>query len=437
MMVLAVMVSLYAVYIVTGLVLGYPLRGQLNSIGTLTTWIALFAMFSLALNLQWGYTGLFNIGIIGFAGVGIYTMAIVSNSFSAPSSGQVGGFGLPWVVGIVAGVAVATAFGFIVALPALRLRADYLAIVTIAFSEIMRFAFLSGDFEVITLGKYGILPAQNIGLGGGSGIIYDFPSPMDALVGGLGLSSFYGGLVHWFGNDLPGLFGAAAIENPKPIVDQLVYGFLLLAGVYGFYWLLKRTGESPFGRVLKAIREDEDVARALGKDTDRFKIQAFMIGCGLMGLVGILWLWGQGTVTPTNIRPRMTFFIWIALILGGSGSNTGSILGGAVFAGTLFQGPLYLKNVLNQVLPIQNAPATFGQAGGEVINGLDPVPMIAYIFANIRQLQLVIMGIVLILVMIYRPQGMLGHRTETAASISLDRPRLRRSAGNDGGESDE
>ncbi|WP_435360249.1 branched-chain amino acid ABC transporter permease [Haloarchaeobius sp. DFWS5] len=436
-MVLALMLSMYAVYIVVGLILGYPLRGQLNSIGTLTTWIALFAMFSLALNLQWGYTGLFNIGIIGFAGVGIYTMAIVSNAYAAPGSTQAGGFGMHWFIGIIAGVIAAVVFGFIVALPALRLRADYLAIVTIAFSEILRFAFLSGDFEVITLGKYGILPSQNIGLGGGSGIIYDFPSPMNALIGTLGLEGFYGGIVNWLGVDLPQLVGAQPIDNPKPVVDQLVYAFLLLAIVYGFYWLLKRTGESPFGRVLKAIREDEDVARALGKDTDRFKIQAFMIGCGLMGLVGILWLWSQGTVTPTNIRPRMTFFVWIALIIGGSGSNTGSILGGAVFAGTLFQGPLYLKNVLNQVLPIQDAPATFGAAGRVAINGLDPVPMITYVFANIRQLQLVIMGVVLVLVMIYRPDGMLGHRTETAASISLDRPKLRRSGSDDGGETDE
>ena len=405
----ATLAGIYALYIAAGLALGFEPRGLLNSVGVVTFYVAVFAMLALALNLHWGYTGLFNIGVVGFMAVGIYTMAIVSKPVAGAggSAAQVGGLGLPLWVGIVAGMVVAALLGLVVALPALRLRADYLAIVTIAMSEIVRFTLLSSTFQTFTL--FG----REVGLGGGSGLILDFEDPLTALVGVLGLDGAYGGLVSFV--------GGFVARNPRPVVDQFVYGLLLLLFVVGFYWLLKRTGESPFGRVLKAIREDEQVASALGKDTDRFKTKSFMLGCALMGLVGILWYMGQGAITPNTYRPRLTFFVWIALIIGGAGSNTGSVLGGAVFAAVLFQGPLYFKNLVDRVVSVSDAPGSFGPAVAPLIGSADPVPFLLYAVDSVRQLQLVLMGLVLIVLMHRRPEGLLGHRSETASSVPLVR----------------
>jgi branched-chain amino acid transport system permease protein len=413
---------LYLAYVVSGVILGFSLRGQLNSIAVLTFFIGVFAMLALALNLHWGYTGLFNIGIVGFMAVGIYVMALVSKPIYQPgSAAQVGGLGLPIIVGMIAGMVAAALLGLVVALPALRLRADYLAIVTIAMSEIVRFTFLSSQFQQFQL--FG----RRVGFGGGSGVILNYQDPLEAFLSALGLWNSYLGVVDASQAIVP--------TNPKPVVDGLVYGGLLLVFVGIYFWLLKRTGESPFGRVLKAIREDEDVANSLGKDTNGFKIKSFMLGCALMGLAGVLWFMGQGAVTPNTFRPRITFFVWIALIIGGAGSNTGSIVGGATFAALLYQGPRYLKNVIEEVLPSASAPSSFGPAVSPLISQGDPLPFVFYTLDSVRQLQLVIMGVVLVWLMHNRPEGMLGHRKETAASIDLSARRAR--AVTDGGSAGE
>jgi branched-chain amino acid transport system permease protein len=419
----AVLAAIYTMYLLSGLVLGYSLRGQLNSIASLTFYIGVFSVLSLALNLHWGYTGLFNIGVVGFMAVGIYVMAFVSKPlYGTGGAASVGGLGLPLPVGVLAGTLAAAVLGLVVALPALRLRADYLAIVTIAMSEIVRFTLLSSTFEQFQVPHTLAGDTTRVGLGGGSGLILDFPDPLLALIDVLGLSGAYDGLV--------GLVGQAVPNNPDPIVHSLVYGVALLGITGGYFWLLKRTGESPFGRVLKAIREDEDVARALGKNTGRFKITSFMLGCGLMGLGGILWLMGQGAVTPNFFRPRLTFFVWIALIIGGAGSNTGSVLGGAVFAALLYQGPLYFQSLVTSVFDAGEAPASFGPAVAPLFSALDPAPFLLYTLDSVRQLQLVVMGVVLIWLMHNRPEGMLGHRKETAAAIPLGRSKT---GGDDGG----
>jgi branched-chain amino acid transport system permease protein len=419
-LILAALAGVYVAYILVGVGLGYSLRGQLNTLAVLTFYIGVFAMLALALNLHWGYTGLFNIGIVGFMAVGVYVMALVSKPlYEAGGASQVGGLGLPLIVGIIAGMLAAALLGLVVALPALRLRADYLAIVTIAMSEIVRFSFLSSEFQQFQL--FG----NRVGFGGGSGLILNYTDPLRALFSAVGLWDAYLGLVQAFRVIIP--------NNPKPVVDGLVYGGFLLVAVAGYYWLLKRTGESPFGRVLKAIREDEDVANSLGKNTDQFKIKSFMVGCALMGLAGIFWLMTQGAVTPNFFRPRVTFFVWIALIIGGAGSNTGSVLGGAIFAAVLYQGPRYFKNLVDTVLPNVGSPNSFGPAISPFISELNPIPFLLYTVDSIRQLQLVIMGLVLIWLMHNRPEGLLGHRKETAASISLSRPQRGGAAATDGG----
>ena len=415
--------GIYLAYVLVGVVLDYGVRGQLNSIATLTFYVALFALLALALNLHWGYTGMFNIGVVGFMAVGIYVMAVVSKApATEAAAGSVGGLGLPLWVGVLAGTAAAGLLGLLVALPALRLRADYLAIVTVATSEMVRFTFLSGTFERFEIG--GLV----VGFGGGSGLLLDFGSPARRLFEALFLDAVYDGFV--------GLIGTVIENNPRPVADGLLYGAILLGAVGLYYVVLGRLGNSPFGRVLKAIREDEDAANALGKDTNAFKTKAFVLGCALMGLGGILWYMTSGAITPNTYRPRLTFFIWIALIIGGAGSNTGSVMGGALFAALLFQGPRFLQSVVNNLVDVE-APSTFGQALAPVAGTGDLAPLGFYVIDSVRQLQLIVMGLVLIFLMHRRPEGLLGHRKEPAAGVRLDRRPDRETAYADGGETDE
>ena len=224
-LILAVIGGIYLAYLLAGLALGFEARGLINVVARLTFLIGVFSMLALALNLHWGYTGLFNIGVVGFMAVGIYTMAMVSKPVGTGGSAQVPGLGLPIWVGIIAGVVVATLLGLLVALPALRLRADYLAIVTIAMSEIVRFIYMSGQFQEFTL-----FGAQ-LGTGGGSGLILNYADPLAALLAFLGLSEVYDGLVGAVSTVIP--------NNPAPVVNQFVYAALLMGFVAGFYWLLK------------------------------------------------------------------------------------------------------------------------------------------------------------------------------------------------------
>lgn len=426
--------GIFALYVLGGVLLDFGMRQQLNSIAQLSFLIGVFAMLALALNLHWGYTGLFNIGVVGFMAIGIYTTAVLSKgaSLTEPAAGTTGGFGLPLWIGIIGGVVAATLFGGLVALPALRLRADYFAIVTVGISEIVRFTLLESSFQ------QGQIFGYWVGLGGGSGLILDF-DPTEQLLDTFGLLEPYTVFVGELGEQL----GIGA--NPKPVFDTFLYGVILLVFLVGFYVLLRRVGNSPYGRVLKAIREDEEATKSLGKDTNRFKIKAFMIGCGLMGLGGILFYAEQGAITPDAFRPRITFFVWIALIIGGAGSNTGSVLGGAIFAAFLYRGPLFFKNIVQEVVEV-DAVSTFGQAVAP-IGSANPVPLFMYTVDNMEQLQLVIMGLVLIYLMHNRPEGVLGHRKEPASPIQLHRRRRSTSDGpttatdggrdRDGGSNDE
>lgn len=413
-LIVAALLVIYVAYVLAGVGLGFTLRGQLNTIATLTFFIGVFAMLSLALNLHWGYTGLFNIGVVGFMAVGIYVMALFAKPVFQPgSAAQVGGLGLPIAVGIVAGMVAAAVLGLVVALPALRLRADYLAIVTIAMSEIVRFSFLSGELAQFQL--FG----RRVGFGGGAGIILDYTDPLEAFLGFVGLWDAYLGFVDAFRVIVP--------NNPKPVVDGLVYGTVLLVFVALYYWLLKRTGESPFGRVLKAIREDEEVTQSLGKDTRLFKIKAFMIGCALMGLAGVLFRGQAGYISPNQFRPVITFYVFAALIVGGSGSNTGSVLGAATFTAFLF----YLPARIGQRVSVGTEVPGNILAAVAGFASFDPTPFLAYVLANVSDLRFVAIGVVLVYIIQNRPEGLLGHRIEPAASVSLERP------GEGGGGDDE
>ncbi len=407
-LVLATFGAIYGGYVVVGILASFSARQVLATLVQLTLLIAIYAMLTLSLNLHWGYTGLFNIGIVGFMAVGAYTMLIVSKPAADVSQAALlGGFGLPFIVGALAGTVAAALLGLVVALPALRLKADYLAITTIAMAEIIRFGFLSTSFQEFSL--FG----RTVGTGGGRGLLVNFDDPITRYV--LETESF--AAISESVTETLGMEGSL-----QPVLETLVVSVVLVGVVLGFYWIFTRTGSSPFGRVLKAIREDETVARALGKNTDMFKIKSFMLGCGLMGLAGVFYaVYFLGSVNPTAFMPRFTFFIWIALIIGGAGSNTGSVLGAGLFVGVLYQGPLYLKNALVSVTEFSDAPSTIAGAVG-ALGRLDLGPLIAYTLDNISNFRIIALGVVLIWLMKRRQDGLLGHRKEHASSIPFVQP---------------
>jgi branched-chain amino acid transport system permease protein len=395
-----------------------------NRLRFVTFLAAVYVLLTLALNLHWGYTGLFNIGVAGFMAVGVYTMAIITR----PVDPLVGppGLGLPLWVGIVGGMVLAALVGLVAALPALRLRADYFAIVTLAISEIIRLLLQSTYIDGVLISLAGV------GTNGGSGIqVPTSPEdPIHSLFVGEEGPTFLGELfLREVGGQLmfvPPLIGEAAALPTKTFLDWLYVGFLAIMVVV-FYVFLDRIGRSPFGRVLKAIREDELVANSLGKNVDLAKIKVFMIGCALMGLAGILWMGSQGTISPSpQFRPNITFFVFVAMMLGGAGSNTGSVLGGIVFAGVLFEAP---RRVGQLIVDTDANPAHFAEAISALAGG-DVAPFLAYVSDGIGALQFVLLGVVLIILMYRKPEGILGHRIEEASTVDLNE----RPTAADGGE---
>lgn len=410
----AVFAVLYLGFTLVALILGLSLGGLLSTLQGITFFAAVYALLALALNLQWGYAGLFNVGIVGFMAIGVYTMAILTGPVD-PASGTPG-LGLPLLVGVVGGVTAAAVFGLVTAVPALRVSDDYLAIITVGLAEIVRIAVNSSALERVEVG------GTAVGTGGASGLALP-TNPINGLFY-VDPSAPAAGLTP-VGSVVFGVTDVLDID--QAIVVDSVYTLVLLAVVALFYLFLERTGQSPFGRVLKAIREDELVASALGKDVDRFKVKAFTLGCALMGLAGILWQGSQGFTSPANYLPRQTFYIFIALIIGGAGSNTGSILGAALFAGLLFEGPPALARIISRFVQFEASPTTILDALVPLA-ALNPGPLFAFALDNVANLRFMLVGAILVYLIQNKPQGLLGHRKEVAASIPLTRPDSRGSA---------
>ncbi|GGB53460.1 branched-chain amino acid ABC transporter permease [Roseibium aquae] len=240
--------------------------------------IAIYALLALGLNIQWGFAGLFNAGIAGFFAVGAYTSAIIT---SAAADGRIGGFELPFLVGWAGAMVAAGLIAWPIGKICLRFRSDYLAIATIGVAEIIRLVIKSE--EALTNSARGIT-----------------------------------GLPRPFG-DLP------------YVESQAAFLLLMIAILFVAYLLVERQFNSPWGRMMRAIRDNELAARAMGKDVEYRRLQAFIFGAALMGLGGALFAHFNRSITPEAIDPMVaTFLVWIMLILGGAGNNRGAILGAAV-----------------------------------------------------------------------------------------------------------
>jgi branched-chain amino acid transport system permease protein len=441
-LIIALLAGTYLVYALSQIYLSFMANAEIipavaNSLQNLTFLIAVYAIMALALNLHWGYTGLFNIGIAGFMAVGVYSMSILA----APPGGSPPGFGLPVPIAILGALVITAIVGGIAALPALQLEADYLAIVTVGLSEIIRLVlnadYFSGTVTDPESGSYNVVEIFGLkfGTGGGQGINTPLSSPTSYIYGSGSDPNALGQFVYSLG-------GSLGVNNS--VVNGATYGlFLLVFVMTAYYILLVRIGNSPFGRVLKAIREDELVAQSLGKDTRWFKIKVFMVGCALMGLGGILWQGSYGFVNPNTFRPIVTFYIFTALIVGGSGSNTGSVVGGAVFAAFLFEGPRQLARVIEAgteafLVTLSGPGASMPSPNNfyAAFTALDPLGWLGYTINNISSLRFVFLGIVLVYLMQNRSDGLLGHRKEIAASVDLSE-REGSAAASEGGETDE
>jgi len=309
----------------------------------------MYALLSFGLNAQWGFTGLINFSVAAFFGVGAYGSALMTAD-SSPIAG-----GLNPLVGLVVGLGVALVLAVLIGIPTLRLRADYLAIASLGLAEVVRLVVLNERW--LTNGSAGVrgIPSFFVGWP----VLSSFPETMPGVRIEL----------------IPG--SPILLETPfwrASLNVLLVLGF---AGVT--YAVLRRAHRSPWGRVLRTIRSDEDLARALGKDTYGFKMQSFILGSLIMALAGVFYTHLNLYVGPGDLDPITTFYVWVAVILGGSGSNRGALFGGIVVV-TIREGTRFLNDL---AIPV------------------DPAPM-----------RLLLIGALILAVMRYRPQGILPPQRE-------------------------
>ncbi len=311
----------------------------------------IFALLCLGLNIQWGYTGLFNIGIAGFYAIGAYTSALISGPPPSPMDWRVvGGFQLPWMVGFISAAAVSGFIAFLIGIPTLRLKEDYLAIATIGIAEVIRLVLKNESW--LTNSVWGIK---------------HIPSPFYAPI-----------------QKRISLFLETNPHLPLWLQTFLANGYnwfylglvIFILGV--IYWISERIIRSPWGRVLRAIREDEMAVSIYGKNVFWYKMQSLVIGAMIMGAAGSLYAHYTRFIDATSFEPFFgTFLIWVMLIVGGSGNNKGAILGGFLIWG-IWAGTEFLTS-------------QWGLSG-----------------VRAASLRIICVGIILELILLIRPQGILG-----------------------------
>ncbi|HHP7232575.1 MAG TPA: branched-chain amino acid ABC transporter permease [Xenococcaceae cyanobacterium] len=360
----------------------------------LTISAGLFAIFALGLNLQWGFTGLINFGHVAFMTVGAYTTVLLSS------------LGVPLILAVILGAILASLLGLAIGISTLRLREDYLAIVTIGVSELLRLVALNESW--LTRGSFGVqrfpLPLANYEPGLVGKIIF---IGLLTLLGIFALSQLWRGLkLQWreartiqgksyqpkkpIGVIFWGIIGVAliitiyingclALSNYNYKAGLMLLVLLTLALIY---WGLELLVRSPWGRVLKAIREDEKIPRALGKNVFSYKLQAFMLGGAIAGIAGAFYAWQLTTVYPSNFEPLVTFNVWTMVVLGGAGSNAGTLLGVIIFWAYDAITRFYLPK----------------------LGWFDSSSLGAF--------RIMVIGLILMLLMIWRPQGILGKKEE-------------------------
>jgi branched-chain amino acid transport system permease protein len=291
----------------------------------------IYTIFTLGLQLNVGFTGIFNFGQAAFMAIGAYAMAILTTETA-----------ISFWLSLPISILIAIAFGLVVGLPSLRLRTDYFAIATIAAAEAIRlFALNAREVTGGAQGKFG------------------FGDDWDSVSG-----TIEGWIADLGWSDVPTLFPLFLVVWAFALVLMLV---------------LSRVQETPWGRVLRAIREDEDAARALGKNAFSYKLQSLSIAATIGALSGFFLALNLRFVVPDEFLPIVTFIGYACLILGGM-ANYWGVAVGAVILWTVLEGLRFLE------LPLSET--------------------------RIAALRFIILGVVLIGLMAFRPQGMFGKREE-------------------------
>ncbi|MEC7926284.1 MAG: branched-chain amino acid ABC transporter permease [Actinomycetota bacterium] len=323
--------------------------GQLRILFNVLTFAGIYGLAAIGLNVHFGLTGLLNFGHASFMGVGAYvTLLLIPHAVGR--EGQITETGLPFLLALVIGVVSASLFGLLLGLPAIRLRGDYLAIVTIAAAEIFRILVI--DLESITGGVYGIINYSDSLQQYRPNFIEVFVSKYDLNAG------------------------------------QIWIGFLSWISIFFVLLLLKRLNSSPWGRALRAVREDEDAVRALGKNAVWLKLQSFMLGAGIAGLSGVLLAFNYGSLQVTLFVPLLTFYIWAIMILGGVGSLSGPIFGSVIF-----------WVIISETDRL--ASLIFANANGQQLAGV----------------RFLLVGLLIMILMIFRPSGLLGKKEELLLNV--------------------
>lgn len=307
--------------------------GLISYLAFFATMAGILAIAVLGLNLHWGYTGLFNGGVVAFFGAGAYGAMILG---ARPDPTVLGGFHLPWIVAFGGGILLAGAVAWVVGMLTLRLRQDYLAIATFGVGVALESVARNAQW-----------------LTGGARGMRGFPRPLEAWVG----NNFAYGLVF------------------------LALVMVILAVVYVG---LNRLVAAPYGRLLRAVREDEDAARSLGKDPARLRLQAFVIGSMIMGASGALYVSYTAFISPQDMLPILTFQIWAMLIVGGAGNNRGALLGAFLIWAVWTASGFALTRL---------APSNWQLMAGSI--------------------QYILIGSLIVGMLMWRPQGLLPERIST------------------------
>jgi len=417
----------------------------LIAVGLFQSWAVAFgilnlclisAIMALGVNMQWGYAGLFNVGIMGFTALGGLAAVLVSmppvgeawavagwdlalslicliatvaaiifarrtvpqvlrpyvtvllliggyfliSHYFVPAterieaidpalSGYLGGLGLPILLAWPIGGLVAAGAGWLIGKISLGLRADYLAIATLGISEII--------IAVIKYEEWLSRGVKNV-----TGIPRPVPYEVDLVE------------ADWF-LSLASSFGVSDVSDAAGIFVKICYALLFIAVLAIIMWLAERALQSPWGRMMRAIRDNRDAAAAMGKDVKARHLQVFVLGCAVCGVAGAMLATLDGQLTPTSYIPlRYTFLIWVMVILGGSGNNWGAVLGGFVIWFLWVQAePLgtWFMSMITMPLPEES--------------GLSQ-----HLMAGSVYMRYILMGAILLLVMRFAPKGLIPER---------------------------
>lgn len=303
---------------------------------------AAYAISAIGLNLQFGYAGLLNFGHVASLMMGAYGLAITVDR------------GGPMWLGVIVGILAALLLGLVLGIPTLRLRADFLAITTIAAAEILRLLFRSDFARPLTNSVFGIQ-----GFADAFFAINPYPDGV------------YG-------------IGAFRFDDRQLWVMTLGWGLAVIGML-----VVRRLIRSPWGRVLKAVREDEDATASLGKNVFLYKLQALMLGGAFGAFAGMVLAIDQQNVNPDFFIPLVTFYTYTIVISGGAATIVGPVLGAVIF--------WFLFEFLDGFVA---AAVDLGWFGG-LIEQTDAGPI-----------RFALVGLALMLLMIFRPQGILGSREE-------------------------